>query len=346
MDVIGFGALNYDRFRIVERVPKKGEEIAAKDSRGEAGGSAANTIVGLARLGHKTGFMGILGEDSEGTYIWESFEKEKVDTRGIARSNAAPTGTVWAYIDAAGERTLIPYSGVNDHLKKEDIDINYAKRAKFLHMSSFVKKKQLGLHKYLIKQISKIEEKNIRSKIVPPKISFSPGMLYARRSLNELKPIIKGSYIIFLSEEEIRLLTGENYGEGGKILINMGAKLVSVTLGVKGSFITDGKKEYLIDANHVNKVVDTTGAGDAYAAGFLHGLLTSRDIYSCGVLGNIVSSYSIKHFGCRIGLPRRDTIRKDFAKYNKKKKKSRNTLNQKKFEIINSNKKSSRFKLF
>jgi ribokinase len=75
-------------------------------------------------------------------------------------------------------------------------------------------------------------------------------------------------------------------------------------LGKKGCYVTDGKEKFLIDAYKV-KVVDTTGAGDAYCAGFLYGLLMEKDLYTCGKLGNLIASYKIQKKGSRKGLPTR-----------------------------------------
>jgi ribokinase len=107
---------------------------------------------------------------------------------------------------------------------------------------------------------------------------------------------------------ELRLLTRKDYREGAKILVREGVRIVGVKLGGRGCYVTDGKEEHLIDAFKV-RVVDTTGAGDAFCAGFLYGLVHGRDLYSCGKIGNFVASRKIGVIGAREGLPRLDDIR-------------------------------------
>jgi ribokinase len=292
LDVIGFGALNYDTLCIVNKIGEEGEEIAVKEIRDSPGGSAANTIVGLARLGIKTGFIGILGNDREGDVIYKNFEDEKVDTSGI-RITRGRTGTVFGLVDADGERTLYPYPGVNDKLQLDGINIGYAKKAKILHMTSFIKSEQINVQKLLISELSE-----------NTKISFSPGMIYAEKGLEELLPIIEKSYIVFLNRNEIKILTGNDYDKGSKILIERGTKIVVVTSESKGSYVTTQKDCFQVAAHPTEKVVDTTGAGDAFAAGFLYGLLKKGDdLEFCAEIGNKVASYCIRHYGAIGGLP-------------------------------------------
>jgi len=292
LEVIGFGALNYDTLCIVNKIGEAGEEIAVQEIRESSGGSAANTITGLARLGIITGFMGILGNDREGDMLYKNFEDEKVDNSGI-RFTQGRTGRVFGLVDANGERTLYPYPGVNDKLQLDDINIGYAKKAKILHMTSFVKKEQTNVQKLLIKELS---EKT--------KISFAPGMLYVERGLEELLPIIEKSYIIFLNRNEIEILTGHDYEEGSKILIDIGTKIVVVTSESKGGYITTKNESFSVTAHSTEKVVDSTGAGDAFAAGFLYGLVRKReDLQFCGEIGNTIASRCIRQYGAISGLP-------------------------------------------
>ena len=99
------------------------------------------------------------------------------------------------------------------------------------------------------------------------------------------------------------MLTGKNYEEGSKLLISEGVQVVAVKLGNKGCYVTDGEEEYHIDPYRV-EVVDTTGAGDAFCAGFLYGLIRKKDLFTCGKIGNFVASCSIGDVGARKGLPR------------------------------------------
>ena len=295
MDVIGFGALNLDRLYTVERIANEGEHVPIKDVIEAPGGSAANTIFGLARLGMKTGFIGALGMDDEADIILRDFKDAGVDTGGITRIDGR-TGIIIGFVDAKGERTLYPYPGVNDMIGIDDIDSNlnymrnYVRNTKFLHLTSFVGDKQFHAQKYLVEGLKGV------------KISFAPGILYSRKGLDELMPIIKRSHTVFVNMDEIREITGMDYTEGSNALIESGAKIVVVTLGKDGCYITDGKNSQSIKA-YKTKVLDTTGAGDAFAAGFLYGMLSGKSLRESGELGNRIASLCIQKFGARGGLP-------------------------------------------
>ena len=291
LDVIGFGALNVDKLYKVNMIAREEEESFVIEFKESPGGSAANTIVGLARLGLKTGYIGKVAEDREGELLLRDFGKENVDTSGIIVSRQGRSGVVMGYIDRKGERALYVDPGVNDWLEFKEINLVYAGRAEFLHLTSFVGEKPFEAQKKLVKKLSEA------------KISFDPGALYARKSLTSLKPIIKRSFVMLPNENEIRLLTGKDYEGGSKILIKQGVSVVAVKLGERGCYVTNGKERHLVEP-YEKKLVDTTGAGDAFCAGFLYGLIKGRDLYECGRLGNFVAARCISKMGARTGLPR------------------------------------------
>ena len=102
---------------------------------------------------------------------------------------------------------------------------------------------------------------------------------------------------------KLKLITGEtDYVRGADVLLTKGAKIVAVKLGRRGCFVTDGRERNIIDAFE-SEAIDTTGAGDAFCAGFLYGLLNRKDLYDCGRLGNFVASKKITKMGARAGLP-------------------------------------------
>jgi ribokinase len=292
MDVVGFGALNVDKLYRVKRLVGAGEETFITCYDETPGGSSANTIVGLARLGVKVGYIGKLANDKEGEIQLKSLREEKVDTTNVIMSEEGRSGTVMGFVDENGERALYVNPGVNDTIKFEEIDETYVRNTKFLHLTSFVGENSFNVQKKIIKTLSEV------------KLSFDPGELYMRRGFTALKPIIKKSYVLFPNERELKILTGKDFENGSKILLKNGARFVAVKLGKKGCYVTDGREKFLIDAYKV-KVVDTTGAGDAYCAGFLYGLLMGKDLYTCGKLGNFIASYKIQKKGSRKGLPTR-----------------------------------------
>ncbi len=289
-NVIGFGALNVDKLYKVNKIAREDQESFVLDFQEAPGGSAANTIACLARLGLRTGYIGKVANDSEGRLLLKDFLKEKVDTRGIIIAPSGRSGVVTGFVDMNGQRALYVDSGVNDALEFEEISLEYASQAEFLHLTSFVGEKPFKAQNRLVKKLSKI------------KVSLDPGEIYARKGLSTLKVLIERSFVVFPNENEVRLLTGKELKEGSKILIDKGAEIVAVKLGEKGCYVTDGKESHLVKP-YPTKVVDTTGAGDAFCAGFLYGLIKGKDLYTCAKLGNFVASRCITKIGARTGLP-------------------------------------------
>jgi ribokinase len=291
-DVVGFGALNVDKLFTVNKIAVAEQETFVTDCTETCGGSAANTVVGLARLGLKTGFIGKVAIDREGKRLLDDFRKEGVDTNGIICSKLGRSGTVMGFVDKKGERALYIDSGVNDTISFEEIPKNYCNQTKFVHLTSFVGIKSFQTQKKLLQLLPEAV-----------KISFDPGALYAGTGFKKLERIIEQAFVLLPNMGELEALTAEtDYRAGAEFMLRKGVKIVAVKLGSKGCFVTDGKESHLIEAFKV-KVVDTTGAGDAFCAGFLYGLVTGKKLYDCGRLGNFVASRCIMSMGARPGLP-------------------------------------------
>jgi len=291
-DVVGFGALNVDKLFKVNRIAAAEEESFIQAHSESCGGSAANTIVGLARLGCRIGFVGKVAGDQEGTLLIEDFRKEHVDTTGVIRVKEGESGKIMGFVDEKGERALYIDSGVNDTIAFDEVKQDYVSHAGFLHLTSFVGEKSFQTQKELLKTLPEIV-----------KVSFDPGALYARKGLAQLELIIRKSHIMMPNSRELSLITGEaDYCRGADFLIGMGVGIVAVKLGADGCYVTDGRERHLIEAFKV-EAVDTTGAGDAFCAGFLYGLLKEKNIQECGRLGNFVASRCVMKMGARAGLP-------------------------------------------
>lgn len=290
-DVVCFGALNVDKLYRVNRIAREDEHSFITDFVEAPGGSAANTAVGLARLGLRVGFVGKVADDNEGNFLLNDFKKENVDIEGVAVSKVGISGIVFGFIDEEGNRALYVAPGVNDSLAFEEINLDYACDTEFLHLTSFVGETPFVAQKKLLKAIPNV------------KLSFDPGELYARRGLAALRPFLERCYVVSPNENELKLLTGKEYREGSKVLLKEGASIVAVKLGRRGCYLTNGRESHLIEPYDV-EVVDTTGAGDAFCAGFLYGLIEGKDLYESGRLGNFVASRCITKIGARDGLPK------------------------------------------
>ncbi|MCL2172947.1 MAG: carbohydrate kinase family protein [Nitrososphaerota archaeon] len=302
-DVIGFGALNVDTLLKVDRIAGPEEESFIENYSESCGGSAANTIVGLARLGRKVGFVGKIADDHEGKLQLDNFINDGVDIKGIIHSKKGKSGAVIGFVDKRGARALYINPGENDTLESREIDLEYVAQAKFLHISSFVGERPFRAQKKL-------------AGMLPDsiKLSFDPGALYAQRGIVAIEPLIRSSYVFMPNNLELEQLTGEkDYRKGADTILEMGVKIVAVKLGAKGCYVTDGQEQVTIDAFPV-KVLDTTGAGDAFDAGFLYGLLDNKNnLYECGRLGNFVASKSVTANGARTGLPYQKELSYNFS---------------------------------
>jgi len=309
IEVVGLGALNIDYLYKVERILDDGEAVV-NETASSPGGSAANTIYGLAKLGVNTGFTGVVGDDAEGKMLLQDFQKAGVDISQIRVKHRAKTGSVLCLSDRLGRRSLYVVPGANNLLTMDDLDLTYINQAKMLHLSSFADDRQF---KVLLELIDKLD--------LSIKVSFAPGALYAIKGLKVLSPILDRTYVLFINQNEIRQLTGQNIIAGAESCLKQGCHMVVVTLGKgmrlrlgKGishktvtavGYIRDAENEYGIESTSRNIVsqVDTTGAGDAFASGFLYALVKGKGLEECGRLGDIVAQFSITKVGAREGFP-------------------------------------------
>ena len=305
--VVGLGAMNLDRLLRVDKIVREGE-APAEGMLLAPGGSAANTIYALARLGVATGFIGAVGDDEEGRMLIADLEGQGVDTSHIAIKPGVPTGTIFGLVDKKGHRTLYALPGANARLTPEDIDLDYINQASFLHLSSFVGEEQLRLERSLLERLSP-----------RVKVSFAPGQLFTSRGLGALAPIIRRSHILFLNRVEIEELAGGDFRTATQRLgQNMGCSLVVVTLGGKGGkvcHIGEGRNEHLLEAAvQPEAIVDSTGAGDAFAAGVLFGLLNGEKIITAARLGELMAARCLGEMGARSGLPTREELLRTYRK--------------------------------
>ncbi|AGK61022.1 Sugar kinase, ribokinase family [Archaeoglobus sulfaticallidus PM70-1] len=288
-DVVGFGAINLDKIYRVDKIPGKDEEGFVKDVELHAGGSSANTIAGLARFGLKTAFIGTVGSDEDGKFLLNDFEREGVDTSLILKQDGR-SGNALIFVDDSGNRAILVDPGVNDTIRYDSISKNF--RAKLIHLTSFICKN--GIDSF--ESQKRIVEEGIAE------ISFDPGLIYVERGLNELEGIIKKTTIFMPSRNEIELLMNMDYVDAAKEIVSMGCKIVVVKLGKDGCYISDGEKEFCVKA-YRTKPVDTTGAGDAFNAGFIYGYIKGYPLDKCGKIGNFSAMKNIQKVGARAGIP-------------------------------------------
>ena len=298
IEVVGLGALNIDHIYKVERILDDGEAVV-NQAKSFPGGSAANTIYGLAKLGVSTGFCGVVGDDDEGKVLLQDFQTVGVDIGRIRVNQGAKTGSVLCLSDRQDKRSLYVLPGANNSLTIDDLDLSYINQARVLHLSSFADDRQF---KVLLELIARLDS--------AVKLSFAPGALYAIKGFQALAPILGRTYLLFINYNEIRQLTEEDIISGAESCLRQGCQKVVVTLGKGGrlrkttavGYIRDAENEYIIESKPGYRK-DTTGAGDAFAAGFLYGLVNNKGLEECGRLGDIVAQFSITKIGARQGFP-------------------------------------------
>jgi ribokinase len=306
IEIIGFGALNMDYLYQVKQIVLDGE-VPIDHVTATPGGSAANTIYGLAKLGVRTGFVGAVGDDAQGKTCLKDLQSIGADTTHIRVKKAKKTGIALCVTDELGRRAIYLLPGANSVVNSQDIDANYLNQAKIVHFSSFVDEKQFIVQAELLEKLSG-----------SVKISFAPGMLYAVRGMQALLPLLQKTDVLFINKDELEKLTGENFVAGAKECLKQGCQVVVVTLG-KGLSLAPGQvmSGYICDKDHEYKVessvafagqLDSTGAGDAFAAGFLFGLVKQRKLDECGQLGDMMAHFAMKEAGARQGLPTLHTL--------------------------------------
>lgn len=304
-DVIGFGALNVDLIyqtdsstiaNILKQARVGTETVGVREElypvlqrlerqgglrQKAGGGQAANTVVALSRMGFRCGYIGSVGDDEEGAFLLDSLES--VDGTGIVKQGRS--GICIIMLDETGERTNLVFPNTNDMMSYEQIDLSYASRADLLYFSSFAGDQPLDAQKRLAREVRD-----------GCRIALDPGELYARRGLNALREIIERAEVIFATDTEIESLTGMEYQRGCQQVLATGARIVACKRGPRGSYVASQDAVFEIPALTVN-VVDKTGAGDVYAAGFLAGLLKGASLEECARFATHVAAKSITGYG-------------------------------------------------
>ena len=291
-DIVTFGSAVIDVFVNTDVAEKHGfinypvgEKILIEDLKFDWGGGGTNTAVAFARLGFKTGCLSELGLDENGKKIFDLLKKEKVEFLGKVVKNELSGYSV--ILDSrGGDRTILTYKGANNEISLRDIK---KFKTKWLYLSSL-----LGMSFETQKRLAFILKKK------GVKIAFNPSSyLIKKENLNSLLKICD---ILILNKQEAQMLTGSkvNLLEN---LRKLGPKIAVITDKDKMITCYDGHKRYFLIPNMV-KVVERTGAGDAFAAGFVAAQIAKKSIKYSLRLGLAESESVIKYFGAKNKLLR------------------------------------------
>ncbi len=252
-----------------------------------SGGSAANAINGVASLGVKAGYIGKVGNDSTGDFFLDDMNKNKVETF-VKRSDTG-TGISTVLITPDSERTFGTYLGASVEISDKDVDENIFRNYKILHLEGY-----LIFNKDLVLKSLKLAKDN--EMIVSLDLA-SYNLVEA--NIDFLKEIItKYIDVVFANEEEAKAFTGKDAEEAVEEIAKI-CEIAVVKIGKHGSLIQHGGTLTKISPVKA-KVIDTTGAGDLYAAGFLYGLSKGLPLYKCGEAGSLLSGKVIEVIGAKI----------------------------------------------
>ena len=286
-EVIGFGALNVDKLYSVGNIAGADEESFIKSEIDTPGGSAANTIIGLARLGVSTSIIGKIAEDEDGDLIEYNLIRNEVFSNNLIYADNGSTGKCLGFVDENGDRCLYVDPGVNDDIVIDEINPLNIMRCKIMHYTSFVG----DSFKTQIELLEKLNSETI--------LSFDPGMLYVQKGLEEIKPILDRCDILLINESELRLLFKDDESELNELadkILGMGIATVVVKKGSDGVFACNNENACDVEAFECD-VVDTTGAGDSFNSGFLYAFLNDYSLEESCKIGNWVASRAIEGFG-------------------------------------------------
>jgi sugar/nucleoside kinase (ribokinase family) len=252
-----------------------------------SGGSAANTIHGLAMLGAKTGFIGSVGEDQNGDFFENDMKKAHVETFLSRRGYV--TGTAVALISTDSERTFATHLGAAVELDAQDLDPESFKGFEILYMEGY-----LIINKDLVIRACEIA-KAINMKIALDLASYN----VVEAKLIDFKEILERYVdIVFANEEEAKAFTGLGPASALVCLSDL-CDIAVIKMGKDGSMIQCGQEVIKIGTIPVRSV-DTTGAGDLYASGFLYGYASGYSLEKCGRIGSVLAGHVIEIIGARL----------------------------------------------
>ncbi len=277
LDILGLGTCNADLIYNVPRFSGADDEVDIKNLNISLGGSAANFVFGISKQGLKTGIMARIGKDHYGQYIESEFDKEDINTERLVAIDEK-TGMAFIAVEPNGERSIYSFMGANSKFKLEKEDIKLIKSSEILHIT--------GMYVEVVEEASK--HANI--------LSFNPGTPLSNYGLDALENIIKRTHILFLNKKEVTLLTGKSCDDGANLLVKMGVSMVVVTLGNEGSKLFTENGILRSPAIKLESV-DTTGAGDSFAAGFISAFFKQKDLIECLEHGNCSASRCVTKFG-------------------------------------------------
>lgn len=252
-----------------------------------SGGSAANTIHGLANMGVETGFVGKVGDDEFGRFFSEDLVKSNIEPK-LLKSDTA-TGKAMALISPDTERTFATFLGAAVELSVDDLKPDQFEGYDYFHIEGYL----VQNHALIERAVKLAREKGLKVSIDMASYNV------VEENVDFLRKILeKHVDIVFANEEEAKAFTGKEPKEALDEFAEL-CEIAVVKIGKNGSLVKSGEEFYPVGIIEA-KSNDTTGAGDLYASGFLYGLINGLSLDKCGYIGSILSGKVIEMIGPKI----------------------------------------------
>ena len=255
-----------------------------------SGGSVANSIVGLSQLGDKVGFIGKVSDDNFGNKYEEGLKKENVEYFYSKKKEELPTGTCLILITPDSERTMCTFLGTAGKINENDVSSEAIKKSEIIFLEGYLWDEG---------EPKKAFDKAINN---ANKVAMSLSDLFCvdRHKPNFLNLVKNKLHITFANEQEITsLIEAKNFGEVIDFSKQLN-KLIVITRGEKGAVAISGEEVFESDVKKNLKIIDLTGAGDLFAAGFLHGYINGLTTKESLQKGTEMSSRVIQQIGARL----------------------------------------------
>ena len=268
-----------------------------------SGGSAANTIAGVASFGGRAAFIGRVAEDQFGTIFAHDIRSIGVAYDTPPATSGAPTARCLIFVTPDGERTMNTFLGASTELGSGEVDANLIASARVTYLEGYLFDKPEA--KQAFTTAAALAAKAGRKTA----LTLSDAFCVDRHRADFLKLVRDGIDILFANEKEITALFEVNSFDEAVTAVRGACEIAVLTRSEQGSVIVTPKATIDIRPDRVAEVVDVTGAGDLYAAGFLYGLTRSLSLADCGRLGSLAAAEVIGHIGARPERPLKELAR-------------------------------------
>jgi sugar/nucleoside kinase (ribokinase family) len=261
-----------------------------------SGGSAANTISGIASFGGKAAYIGRVFDDQLGAVFAHDLRASGAVFRSAPATEGAPTGRCLIVVTPDAERTMNTYLGASEFLGPEDVDGDLIAAAQVTYLEGYLFDRPEAQEAYW--KASRIAHDNGRRVSLTLSDTFC-----VERHKEEWRSLVADQIdILFANEGEAMALYGVDSLDAALEHVKADVEIAAVTCGPKGSLVIHDGNMIEIPAHPAERVVDTTGAGDLYAAGFLYGYTAGRSLQDAGRLGSMAATAVLGHTGPRPGL--------------------------------------------